>query len=71
MHTILCLLFYINKFKSNKVLKLFNPLLPTAMETDASSVGLDATLMQKHDSCWYPVMFASRTLNVAEKKFLK
>ena len=58
-----------NLFKNNKVLKLFNSKLDIAIETDASSVGIGAVLMQKQGNVWFPVQFASRTLNAAEKNY--
>jgi hypothetical protein len=44
-----------NLFRGDKILKLFNPNLETAIETDASSYGIAAVLLQKHDdtSCLY------------------
>lgn len=48
-------------FRSDKVLKLFNSKLESAIETDASSCGIGAVLMQKHPDGWFPVQFASRT----------
>ena len=56
-------------FKSDKILKLFNKNLPTAIETDASAYGLGAVLMQKYPNGWLPVQFASRSLNDAEKNY--
>lgn len=56
-------------FKTNKVLKLFNPTLPTALETDSSSYGIGSVLLQLHNNQWCPVQFASRTLNSAERNY--
>ena len=56
-------------FKSPKILRLFNPKLETAIETDASSYGIGAALLQKHPEGWFPVQFASRTLNSAERNY--
>lgn len=58
-----------NLFKSDKVLKLFNPKLETALETDASSYGLGVAVLQRHADGWYPVQFASRTLSDAERNY--
>ena len=48
---------------------MYDQNLETAIETDASSVGIGAVLMQKHQNYWFPVQFASRTLNDAEKNY--
>ena len=60
-----------NLFKSQKVLKLFNPKYETLLETDSSSYGTAAVLMQRVDSNspWYPIEFASRTLNPSEVNY--
>ena len=58
-------------FISSKVLKLYNPSFEIMLETDSSGYGVAAVLMQRKDamSPWYPVQFASRTLNVAERSY--
>ena len=56
-------------FKTDIVLKNFDPNLPTAIETDASSRGIGACLMQKHADGWFPTQFASRSLNAAERNY--
>lgn len=56
-------------FKSNKVLRSFDPKLPTALETDSSSYGIGAVLLQLHGDAWHPVQFVSRTLNNAERNY--
>ena len=53
-------------FTSSKVLRRFVPTLPIAIESDASSLGIGACLMQRYDDGWYPVQFASRMLNEHE-----
>ena len=58
-----------NVFKSDKVLKLFDSKLETSIETDASSYGIAAVLMQKHIDGWHPVQFASRTLHASEVNY--
>ena len=53
----------------NLVLKSFDQNIETALEVDASSTGIGATLLQKHGKYWLPVMFASRTLNKSERNY--
>ena len=53
----------------NLVLKSFDQKRETALEVDASSVGIGATLLQKHGPDWLPVIFASRTLNKSEQNY--
>lgn len=58
-------------FKSNQLLKMYDPRLETLLETDASSYGVAAVLLQRKnsESPWLPVQFASRTLNDAERNY--
>ena len=51
-------------FKHDNVLQHYDPNAELMLETDASSYGLGAVLMQRLDahSSWVPVQFASRTL---------
>ena len=57
-------------FQTDIVLRPFDVNLPTVVETDASCYGIGAALMQKHnDGHFYPVQFASRSLNPAESKY--
>ena len=58
-------------FCSKIVLQFYNPYLETLLETDASSYGIAAVLMQrKNKYCeWFPVQFASRTLNESERNY--
>jgi len=51
------------------VLTLYNPLAPTKVCADASSYGLGAVLMQKSDSQWKPVAYASRSMTETEKRY--
>lgn len=54
---------------SRPVLRLFDPTLPTLLETDASTFGLGAGLFQFFDGEKHPVAFISRTLSAAEKRY--
>ena len=51
------------------VLQAMEYSLPHRIITDASSVGIGAVLEQKHESGWHPVVYLSRKLNPAEKKY--
>ena len=67
----ICLEIIKDLFRSNRVLKLFNPHYETLLETDSSSYGIAAVLLQRKNSNseWSPVQFISRTLNPAEKNY--
>ena len=58
-------------FSSKRVLRLYNSSLETLLETDASSYGIAAVLMQRENrnTEWYPVQFVSRTLNQSERNY--
>ena len=51
------------------VLTLYDPLAPTKVSADASSHGLGAVLMQKSDSQWRPVAYASRSMTETERRY--
>ena len=48
------------------VLCIYDPNAETKISGDASSHGLGAVLLQKHDSVWKPVAYASRFLSDTE-----
>ena len=50
-------------------LRIFNPKLPTHVHTDASNIGLGATLVQVNEGVEWPVQFFSRVLREAEKNY--
>ena len=58
-------------FKNADVLKIFDSNKETLLETDSSSYGVAAVLMQRdnHNGMWTPVEFASRSLNSSEKNY--
>lgn len=58
-----------SSFKQANLLRFFNPNLQTALETDSSSYGIGAVILQKHADGWHPVQFASRTLSRAEQNY--
>ena len=51
------------------VLHLYNPQAPTKVSADSSSYGLGAVLMQKNDSTWKPVAYASRSMTETERRY--
>ena len=51
------------------VLVLYNPAAETKITADSSSFGLGAVLMQKQQSTWRPVAFASRSLSETESRY--
>lgn len=48
------------------VLKFYDEKRQLKISTDASKAGLGAVLLQKHDTEWLPIAFASRTMTSAE-----
>ena len=51
------------------VLCIYDPNAETKISGDASSHGLGAVLLQKHDSVWKPVAYASRSLSDTEANY--
>ena len=56
---------------TSPVLKYYDPNLPTGVYSDASTTGLGAVLEQKYEdeNEWYPVGYASRSMNKSEKSY--
>lgn len=57
------------RLTAKPVLRQFEPNTRIAVYTDASDHGLGAVLCQPHEGLLKPVMYASRTLNSAEKNY--
>ena len=51
------------------VLALYDPSLPTKVCANASSHGLGAVLMQKSNSSWKPIAFASRSMTETQQRY--
>ena len=51
------------------VLALYDPALDVKVSADASSYGLGAVLLQRHEKDWRPVVYASRSMTEAEKRY--
>ena len=49
--------------------KFYNPLLPIEVSRDVSEKGLGAVLEQNENKRWYPIAYASRTLNKPEQNY--
>ena len=54
---------------SRPILKLPNYSKPFVLQTDASNVGVGASLMQKYEDKLHPIAFASKKLTAAEQKY--
>ena len=51
------------------VLALYDPSADTKISADASSYGIGAVLLQKHQSSWKPTAFASHSLSKTEHRY--
>ena len=51
------------------VLILYNPRADTKVSADASSYGLGAVLLQRSESDWKPVAYASRSMSETEQRY--
>ena len=55
---------------SKPYLAIYDPQLQTKVIADASSYGIGAVMVQKHqEGTWKPVAFISRTLSSTEEKY--
>lgn len=54
---------------STPVLKFFDPNKEIKISSDASSFGLGAVLLQRHDNEWMSVAYASRVMSDAETRY--
>lgn len=54
---------------STPVLTLYNPNSELKISADASSFGLGGALLQKSDTGWAPVAYASRSLTPTEQRY--
>jgi len=50
-------------------LALYDPAAPAKISADASAYGLGAVLLQKSESTWKPVAFASRSMTETERRY--
>lgn len=58
-----------NSLIREPVLTFYDQDKPLKVSTDASKAGLGAVLLQKNDTEWYPVAYASRTMTSAERNY--
>ena len=54
---------------SHKLLALYDPAADTIVSADASSHGLGAVLLQKAESQWRPIAYASRSMTETEARY--
>ena len=54
---------------STGTLAFYDPTVPTAVSSDASSYGIGGTLMQEHVGIYKPVAYVSRTMTDTEKRY--
>ena len=54
---------------SPRTLALYNPAADTLISADASSHGLGAVIMQKVESQWHPIAYASRSMTESETHY--
>ena len=54
---------------STGTLAFYDPTLPTAVSSGASSYGIGGTLMQEHDGIYKPVAYVSRTMTDTEGRY--
>ena len=57
------------KLSEPTILTLYDPKAATKISADTSSFGLGAVLLQKDESSWKPVAYASRSLTETEKRY--
>ena len=57
------------ELSSTPVLTLYNPNSALKISADASSFGLGAVLLQKSDTVWSPVAYASRSMSPTEQRY--
>ena len=50
-------------------LALYDPAAETKVSADASSYGLGAVLLQKFETTWKPIAFASRSMTETERRY--
>jgi len=57
------------KFTEEPILKIYQPELPTRIETDVSDFVLKACLLQKHNKIWHPVAYYSCKMTPPELNY--
>ena len=58
-----------DELTSHPVLTWYDPAAETKLTADASAYGLGAVLLQKHETAWKPVAYASRSMTEAETRY--
>ena len=58
-----------SELSNETILALYDPEADTKVSADASSYGLGAVLLQKSETSWKPVAFASRSMSETEQRY--
>ena len=58
-----------DELTSHSVLTWYDPAAETKLTVDASAYGPGAVLLQKHETAWKPVAYASRSMTEAETRY--
>jgi len=57
------------KFIKEPILKIYQPKLPTKVETDALDFALKACFLQKYSEVWHPVVYYSHKMTPPELNY--
>jgi len=58
-----------NIFTKRPILKIYQPELPTRVETDTSDFAIKTCLLQKHNKIWHPVAYYSQKMTLLKLNY--